>query len=345
MNDHPSRTTFIAGLFVLCGLCLLGGLIFQFGTLRHRMRQPYQIYANFMDAQNLIKGAPVKRAGATIGQVTTSPKLVDGLKGVQVTLEIYPEFQIPTASPLRINSVGLMGDSVIDVGQPPADALTGEFIHPGDTILGSGSPDLTTTANRITDEIMVVMRDLRTGLSDLNKTVLKLNEGVLSDENLNNFAASLRALKESINKVDNEVLSDANTNALKESIAKFRTAMDNVEAASAKANSAIAKFDKGMDGFSPAMKGAEGATISLKEAASSLKALLGDARGGDGLLHALLNDKALREDVLALVSNLRRGGLLFYKDKPDRRAQSGTDQKESPADPKPAAPAKPYGKR
>lgn len=345
MNDQSNRTTLIAGLFVLCGLCLLGGLIFQFGTVRHQLRKPYQIYANFLDAQNLIKGAPVKRAGATIGQVVSSPKLVDGLKGVQVTLEIYPEFQIPTASPLRIQSVGLMGDSVIDVGQPPSDAVTGEFIQHGATVTGSGSPDLTATANRITDEIMVVMRDLRSGLSELSATVKRLNDGVLSDENLNNVSATLRSLKNAVDKIDHEVLSDTNTDALKESITKFRTAMDSVSTATTRANSAIAKFDKGMDEFAPVMKGAGGATTSLKDAAAALKELVGDARNGDGLLHALLNDKSLRDDTLALVSNLRQRGLLFYKDK------SGLDdpaeqerRKQSPA-PRPAFRPKPYGKR
>lgn len=345
MTEQSNRTTLIAGLFVLCGLCLLGVLIFQFGSIRHELRKPYRIFVNFMDAQNLIKGAPVKRAGATIGQVVTSPVLVDGLKGVQVALEIYPEFRIPTASPLRINSVGLMGDSVIDVGQPPPDALTGEFIHPGDTVTGSGSPDLTATANRITDEIMVVMRDLRTGLSDLNKTVNRLNDGVLSDENLNNVAASLRALKEAIDKVDHEVLSEANTNALKESITKFRSAMDNVDAATAKANSAIAKFDKGMDEFGPTIKSAKGTTVTLNDAAASLKALVNDARNGDGLLHALLHDHELRDDVLALVTNLRQRGILFYKDKAGTRAPTGDAPAAQPAPARPAAPAKPYGKR
>ena len=79
MNDTSNRTTLTAGLFVLGGLILLGTLIFQYGTLHHRLRKPYQLYANFLDAQNLIKGSPVKRAGATIGQVVTSPKLVEGL--------------------------------------------------------------------------------------------------------------------------------------------------------------------------------------------------------------------------------------------------------------------------
>ena len=57
MNDTSNRTTLTAGLFVLGGLILLGTLIFQYGTLHHRLRKPYQLYANFLDAQNLIKGS------------------------------------------------------------------------------------------------------------------------------------------------------------------------------------------------------------------------------------------------------------------------------------------------
>ena len=322
MNDTSNRTTFIAGLFVLGGLVLIGTLIFQFGTLRHRLREPYVLYANFLDAQNLIKGAPVKRAGATIGQVVSSPKLVDGLKGVQVTLEVYPEFQIPLGSPLKINSVGLMGDSVIDVGQPLPELLTGEYFKPGTVINGTGSPDLSATATRITDEIMVVIRDLRNGLRDLNVTVSKLNSGVISEENLNNFSAALRELRESIHKVDQDVLSDANVTAVKEALAAFKDAMAKVDKASgradgvvAKADSALAKVDKAMDNLGPALKGAEGATVNLKQAATSLEGLLKDARTGKGLMNALLNDAGLRQDFSALIANLKSRGILFYKDK------------------------------
>lgn len=341
-DDKTQRTTFIAGLFVLAGLILAGALIFQFGTLRHRLRQPYTLYANFLDAQNLIKGAPVKRAGATIGQVVSSPRLVDGLKGVQVKLEIYPEFQIPVGSPLRIASVGMVGDTLLDVGQVPTNQLTGEYIKPGSTIDGLGSPDLMATANRLTDEIMLVLRDLKNGLSDLNVTVGKLNHGVLSDANLENFSGGLRELRESIQKVDNEVLSEANRESIRLALADFRDAMDKIDGASAragsvldKADSAMAKVDKAMDGLGPALKGAEGATITLKQAATSLEGLLKDARSGKGLMNALLNDEALAKDFTSFISNLNQRGFLFYKNKPK-------DQGPAPA---PTRRVKPYGAR
>ena len=322
MKDNTNRTTLIAGLFVLLGLILLGMLIFNFGTLRHQLRKPYALDVVFLDAQNLIKGAPVKRAGATIGSVVTSPVLVDGLKGVKVRLEIYPEFQIPVGSPLRIEGVGLMGDSIINVGQPPQEMLTGEFYKEGSTLSGMGSPDLTATANRITDEIMVVIRDLRSGLSELSTTLGRLNQGVLSDENLGNFSGSLRELRLGMSKVDNDVLSDANISAVKDALADFRTAMNKVDAAAGKAegvmtkaDSAMAKVDKAMDSLGPGLRGMEGASASLKQAAVAMEGLLKDARSGNGLLHALLNDETLRKDFAALINNLKQRGVLFYKDK------------------------------
>ena len=340
MNDTSNRTTLIAGLFVLGGLVLLGALIFQLGTLRHRLRDPYVLYANFLDAQNLIKGAPVKRAGATIGQVVTSPKLVDGLKGVQVTLEIYPEFQIPVGSPLKINSVGLMGDSLIDVGQSPPELLTGEFLQPGTVINGTGNPDLSATATRITDEAMMVMRDLRNGLKDLNVTVGKLNQSVLSEENLDNISNSTRELRETLHKVDTDLLSDENLTSVKIGLLAFRQAMEKVNVSAGqvdhligKADSAATKVDKAMDNLGPALKGTEGATVNLKQAAAALEGLLKDARTGDGLMNALLNDETLRKDFAALIGNLKQRGILFYKDKTGR-------EKEAPG-PR----VKPYGAR
>ncbi len=343
MNEQSNRTTLIAGLFVLVGLVLLGGLIFEFGTLRHRLRKPYVLYANFLDAQNLIKGAPVKRAGATIGEVVTSPVLVEGLKGVRVTLEIYPEFKIPVGSPLRIASVGLMGDSQLDVGQPPPELLTGEYLQPGSTLNGEAGADLTASANKITDEIMVVMRDLRNRLTDLGRTVGKLNEGVLSDENLANFSGSLKLVRESARKVDEEVLSEANVGSIKVALADFSEAMKKLDGAAeradgvmSKADSAMAKVDRAVDSLGPALKGAEGATVSLKRAAVALEALLGDARGGDGLMHALLHDAGLRRDFTVLIANLKQRGILFYKDKELKAAAEGAAER---------ARSKPYGAR
>ena len=315
MAESNKRTQIIAGIFVLCGLVLLGGLILEFGPLRHWMRKPYTLHAVFSDAQNLIKGSPVRRAGSNIGKVSTPPELVEGLKGVKVSLEIYPEFQLPEGSSLKISSIGLMGDAAVDVVPPPPEKQTGKYIAEGTTLNGMGGSDLTAAATKVTDEATEVMKDIRSGLAELNKTITRLNTEVLSDGNLKNISGTLAKLNASIDKIESQVLSEENTTSLHDALALLKTTLQNASTASTKADSALAKMDKAMDHLGPGLKGFSGATSALNDAADALEALLKEARSGRGVLHALLNDSELRQNLESLIANLRRRGIVFYKDK------------------------------
>lgn len=315
MAESNQRNLLVAGIFVLCGLLLLGFLIMEYGPLQHWIRRPYKIKAIFSDAQNLIKGAPVRRAGTPIGKVASAPELIEGLKGVRVELDIYPEFKIPKASQLKISSVGLMGDAAVDVVPPPPEKLTGDFIAPGETIDGVGSTDFTAVATKITDEATEVMKDIRSGLAELNKTIARLNAGVLSDENVKNMSGSLASLNRSIGKFENTVLSEENVTSMHDSLAMLKTTMQNVSTSSVNARSALEKMDKAMDHLGPGMKGFAGATDALHDASTALEALLKEARSGRGVLYALLNDAWLRDNLQRFVANLRHRGVLFYKDK------------------------------
>ncbi len=315
MAESNSRTQIVAGIFVLCGLVLMGGLILEFGPLQHLMRKPYTVHAIFSDAQNLIKGSPVRRAGSNIGKVSTSPELIEGLKGVKVSLEIYPEFKLPEGSGLKITSIGLMGDAAVDLVPPPPDKVTGKFIAEGATLTGMGGSDLTAAATKVTDEAAVVMKDIRSLLAELNKTIGRLNTGVFSDDNIKNLSGSLSRINASIEKIESKVLSEENITALHDALALLKVTLQNASTASTKADSALAKMDIAMDHLGPGLKGFAGATSSLNDAADALEALLKEARSGRGVLYALLNNAELRDNLERLIANLRRNGLLFYKDK------------------------------
>ena len=315
MAESNSRTQIVAGIFVLCGLVLLGGLILEFGPLRHWMRKPYTINAIFADAQNIIKGSPVRRAGTNIGKVSTSPELIEGLKGVKVSLEIYPEFKLPEGSALKITSIGLMGDAAVDVVPPPQEQQTGKFLEEGATLSGLGGSDMMAAATKVTDEATEVMKDIRSGLAELNKTIARLNSGVLSDDNLKHVSGSLAKINASIDKIESQVLSEENTTALREALALLKTTLQNASTASTKADSALAKMDKAMDHLGPGLKGFSGAAASLNDAADALEALLKEARSGRGVLYALLNNTELRDNLERLITNLRRHGMVFYKDR------------------------------
>jgi len=315
MAENPQRTQLIAGIFVLCGLVLLGGLVLKFGPLRHWLRKPYTIHAVFSDAQNLIEGSPVRRAGSQIGKVSSPPQLLGDLKGVRVTLDIYPEFEIPEGSQLRITNIGLMGDCAVDVIPPPLEQNTGRAVAAGATVQGSGSSDITTAANRMSDEAVVVMKDIRAGIAKLNETIERIQTGVLSEANLKNIADSLAKVNGSLEKLDSRVLNEENVAAVRESLALLKTTMQNASSASAKADSALAKMDKAMDHLGPGLKGFKETTASLDDAAAALEALLKETRAGRGVLYALFNDRELRDNLERLIENLRRHGMLFYKDK------------------------------
>lgn len=337
MAEPKSRTTLIAGIFVLCGIVLLGGLVLEFGPLQHKMRKPYRIYLVFSDAQSLISGSPVRRAGAVIGKVATAPELIPDLKGVKVALEIYPEYKIPRGSPMKISSIGLMGDCAVDVGVPPPESHATGVIAEGETLEGLTSADLTATATKITDAAADVLKEIHSRLEELTKTINRLNTGVLSDENLKHLSDSLASLNSSLEKIDHTVLSDENTGTFKDSLALLKATMTNSEAASVKAESALAKMDKAMDQFYPGMKGFAGATSALHDAANALEALLKEARSGKGVLYSLLNDTGLRDNLERLIFNLRRHGLLFYKDReppapqPAPRTQPGVKPGTTPS--------------
>jgi uncharacterized phage infection (PIP) family protein YhgE len=228
-----------------------------------------------------------------------------------------------------------MGDCAVDVVPPEADKITGGVVAPGETLDGIRGTDLTAAATKITDEATEVMKDIRNGLAELNKTISRLNAGVLSDVNLQNISGSLTRLNSSLEKIDNELMTGENIAAVRESLALLKKTLENASAASVKADSALAKMDKAMDHLGPGVKGFAGATAALHDASDALEALLKEARTGRGMLYALFNNAELRDNFERLVANLRRYGMVFYKDR--------TPPAVAPA-PRPATPAPKTGR-
>ena len=92
-----------------------------------------------------------------------------------------------------------------------------------------------------------------------------------------------------------------------------------------KATAALSESSKKIDGV---VEKADGTMASAKKAADKLQLAVGDARKtiqaatrvmneathGNGLLATLLTNQEVANDLRALISNLRRHGVLFYRD-------------------------------
>ncbi len=72
----------------------------------------------------------------------------------------------------------------------------------------------------------------------------------------------------------------------------------------------LANLKKGSEGFA----NIDQTTKDLQAAAADARKLMSSARTGSGPLPMMLNDRQTANDLKALISNLRRHGVLWYKD-------------------------------
>jgi ABC-type transporter Mla subunit MlaD len=281
MNRHERGLEFKVGIFVFVGLVMLAALVVQFGRLGEGFKTYYPIAVRFSDASGLLKGSDVLVAGARIGHVAGSPRLVREGHGVSVPLRIYDYVKIPKGSRFEVGSSGLLGDRFVTVTLPPGQPK--EFLPKGTEVEGARQ----TGMDDLTREGGALAVDMRKAVQTIDETVTRLNHQALSETNLSNLKASIEHLNET-------------TGALAESSKKLDGVL-------AKADSTMTSANKAADDLQLVM-------VDARKAAQAANQVFREALEGKGLLGTLIGDKALAENLRALVSNLRKHGVLFYRD-------------------------------
>ncbi len=313
---RKQRTDLWVGLFVFMGLAIMGALVVQFGRFSDRLRESYFLYVTYPDAGSLVRGAPVRLGGAKVGVVADAPQLNEDYASVRVPLEIHSNKKIPAGSRFIIASSGLMGDLYIRVKSP--EKLTGEYIKPDSEIDGdaaTGLDEIQAEAGDLSGRAKLMMEDIRLAVKSLDKTLKKIDEGMLSEENLANFKDTLADLKKTGEnfKVASEKLGplfDKSKEAVVEAKVAFKKAgetFNTTKEVVKKAGPALEKLDP---------------TISeLKETLAKANAAIDKLTEGDGTTAALISDKELKENLESFISNLNEHGILRYKnDKKDKNA-------------------------
>ncbi len=325
MQKQNAKSELTAGLFVLVGLVLFGLLILKFGDFKHWTRKKYGLVVSFEQAGTLIKNAPVRSGGVEIGRVGQDPFLVKGLTGVKVPLMIYREYYLAEGSEWHIKMDGLMGDAFVDVVPPKQP--TGRMIPEESELEGESHGDLSSSASMVADDARVTMQELQKTLSDIRNGLGKL----LSEGNLGSVEGALSEMKSATGKINNEVLAAGNLEQVKltleelrQTTARLGKAAENAETLLGTAEKSITtKIEPGIEEFSKAM-------ASFRKTADSLGLVSGDIRTSSGVLPALIKDPKLKEDLAALFSNLRRNGVLFYKDDFSKLQQQATTPAQKP---------------
>lgn len=285
-NDMTSEDRAIqtkVGVFILIGLITIGMMVVYFGRLGEGVRNYYTLRVEFPNAAGLLRGAEVLLAGAKIGRVMDNPVILPDMNGVYVDLRIFDDVKIPTASEFAVGSSGLLGDKyvVIDLKENAREAPP---IAPGSTIKGINDGG---GLGGMAEDAGALVTELRTTVANVNSVVKKLDNGLLNEEGV----ASLR-----------------------ETIKNLQTTSASLATASAQVDKVVAQADAAIQSGKGTMDSAKKAADELQRALADIRSLVREVRQGQGALGALIANREMADNLKALVANLRRHGVLWYRD-------------------------------
>lgn len=317
MSKQENTTLLRVGIFMAIGLSVIAAMVVYFGRFGDAVRGYYDLRAEFPDASGIYKGAGVLLAGAKIGIVESNPVILPDMDGVYVNLKIYDNVEIPSKSDFLIGSSGLLGDKFVQIVIGP-DAKDSPPIKPDTVIKGrteSGIGDLTNKAG-------AMMEELQQTVANIKSITGKLDTGVFTGTTVGDLNSTVSHLKNVAAKLDEQVFSGTTTgdlNAiianLKQTSASFAESAKKLDGVIAKVETAIGTGDEAMKSAKATAESAKAAADELKKTISDVRVIVQDTKKGKGTLGALLVDREMAENLKALVSNMRRNGILFYKDK------------------------------
>jgi phospholipid/cholesterol/gamma-HCH transport system substrate-binding protein len=301
MSTERKGTEIYVGLFLLIGFSFLAVMVIHFGRLGQGMTDFYQISVEFPNASGLVKGSDVLLSGAQIGHVATAPELTGESYAVMVQLKIRENIKIPIASTFMVGSSGLLGDRFVDVQlRPKFDATA--VIPPDAVIRGTRAGG---GLNELTEKGGDVMDQLSAELETIQQMTQRLNEGLLHEQNLKNLEATFENLR-------------ASTESFKETAKGLDKIVSKAEMTVDSATKTMQTADGAAADLRLALEDIRKMTESADETVKSAQVLVKKASEGEGTLGALINDERMAQDLKALVGNLRRTGVLFYKDRTPR---------------------------
>jgi len=254
MDTNSKSTQFKAGFFVLLGLISIGALVLYFGRFGDTVKSYYTLTIEYHNASGLLKGADVLLAGARIGEIADSPKVLPNMRGVAVVVKIDDKVQIPQGSIFSIGSSGLLGDRFVTVTMAD-DAVEQKAIPPDSKVQGLSEATIADLQRQIHDEIFP-----------------KLNHAL---GNIDSVSDALR----------NQVFSKEGVKSLQDTLANFRASSESLASASAQikevtdqAGLFLKKGTGAMDSANLFLKKGNSAMDSVNGAAGDLKAFIVNLR-------------------------------------------------------------------
>ncbi len=312
------------GIFVLICLVLTAGMILKFGKYERLGKKTYEITVIFPQVGGIVKNASVLLAGIPVGKVREVYLVEDHAMQAHVKLSIYEGVTIRKDAKFVINQSGLLGDRYIDVVPQSVRAVP---LKAGDTVEGSSSVDLTEAIRAVVD----VLQQAATTVQRVDNAIKRVDETVLSQESLDHVQLALANIDVTTSNTA------ALTLGLRTIVDENRGRVDAMLAKAAEASTSLSATAKRVDELVlNNQDDVRAMTKNLAESAHRLNVLLEKMEKGEGTVGRLMVDPTLHDEVLRLVRNWRRYGLLYKE--PASRDVSGDEPRRGTV-PVPARPA------
>ena len=338
MAAREQRTATVVGLFLFTGIAVLAWLVMQVGNFRNTFEKVHNIEVRFKDASGLIVGSPVRLAGVRIGSVSGTPVLESVTPPrILLPLTIDASREIPANAIFRVQSASVLGDKLVTVtipDQPSTTLLANNSIIEGGG--ASGLEALQADVVAMAGDARVMMDDAHTSLltfdaalndvrglvGQLSETVAQINTGLLSDDNLSSVNRTLL-------NVEDASLGARNASAdLKPLMVDVRKAINQVNSLALKAEGTFEQIDVQIANIGPAVEEVPETIRSLRRVANKAEGAVGEVEktftkanqtldtlnSSEGLVGTLTNDEEVSSDTKTFIKNLRRHGVLGYKD-------------------------------
>ncbi len=236
------------GIMVVVAMAVLAVSIFFISGQGGFLTPHYTLKAYFPGAGDLREGAQVRLAGITVGSVVNvqiSP-FNDAARAVELDLKIARTYQkqIRTDSVASIETVGLLGDSYINVSR----GTTGEELPDGGAVKTLPKADITAVVQN-TNDVIMNLTTLSSKLEDIS-TQIQAGKGTLGkliyDQALyNKMDATVSAAQAMVNRVSSGegtigklMADDTLYNRTLSTIDRLNQIMDDVQ----HGNGSLAKF-------------------------------------------------------------------------------------------------------
>lgn len=309
------------GALILAAVLLLVGFLILLGDFSCRERQP--LLVDFPNSGDLKVGAPVKVSGVTVGKVADvdlwagrrDPEHGNKTVQVRARLELDTDAlrMLHRDARFYISTLGVLGEKYVEIdpGTPEAEAL-----GPGDVVDGIGPLRLEVVGADATDtlaDVSAIIKENRQSLKDAIAGIARLANH--ADEMLVENREAVKQAVDNLNRVTGALATGTGDGAeLAGVVASLRglagTLDRELRPVAARLPAIAEKLDRALgEGADLAAE----ARVVVAKAGPDIQGIVGDVRtlsrnavDGKGTIGALLSDREIFDDLIALLKDIKR---------------------------------------